>query len=156
MQSPGQAILVGVFSASLAGLACLASPRFAEAGSYGMGSGMMGHNMMGSPGGGVEASPVQAKPARAEALLGYIHDQDRACLQCHRVSGGSSGPSFVSIAANYAGQANAEQLLAQHIAHGLGRMPPGLASDAQAAQLARLILELTGTASPKHAEKRRP
>lgn len=161
MKYPRKAILLGIFSASLAGLAYLASPRFAEAGSYGMGSGMMGPGMMGpgmmgSPRGSVEASPAQVNPARAEALLSYIHDQGRACLQCHVVSGASFGPPFALIAASYASQANAEQLLTQHIAHGFGRMPPGLASDAQAARLARLILELPGTESPKHVEKGQP
>lgn len=161
MQLPRKAILVGIFSASLAGLACFASPRFAEAGSYGMGSGMMGTGMMGpgmmgSPRGSVEASPTQVNPARTEALLRYIHDQSRACLQCHVVSGTSFGPPFALIAASYANQANAEQLLAQHIAHGFGRMPPGLASDAQAEELAKLILELPETESPKHVEKGQP
>lgn len=141
-----KAIVLGVLSATFAGLT-LASPRLAEAGSYGMmGSGMMGPGMMGSPRRSAEASAAPVNPAHAKALLNYIHDQDPACLQCHVVSGASFGPSFASIAAHYAGQAGVEHLLAQHIAHGFGRMPPGLASDTQAAQLAQLILELPETA----------
>lgn len=155
MQYPRKAVVLGLLSAVFAGLTYLAGPRFAEAGmgSGMMGSGMMGPGMMGSPRGSVEASPAQANPARAEALLTYIHDQSRACLQCHVVSGASFGPSFASIAANYANRADAEQLLATHIAHGFGRMPPGLASDAQAAQLTRLILELP---EPSRSTSSRP
>ena len=54
----------------------------------------------------------------------------------HAVSEAGFGPPFALIAAHYAGQADAGQLLASHIARGFGRMPPGLASDAQAEQLA--------------------
>ncbi|MEO8921687.1 MAG: cytochrome C', partial [Caldimonas sp.] len=64
------------------------------------------------------------------------------------VSEAGFGPSFASIAANYSGQADADQRLAKHIAHGFGHMPPGLASDAQAAKLAKLILELPATSRP--------
>lgn len=146
MQYSRKAIVLGVLSATLAGLT-LAGPRLAEAGSYGMmGSGMMGPGMMGSPRGGAETSSAPVNPAHVKALLNYIHEQNPVCLQCHVVSGTSVGPSFASIAANYSGQADAEHLLATHIAHGFGRMPPGLASDTQAAQLARLILELPETA----------
>ncbi len=146
MRYPRKAINFGILSTTCFGLACFAGPRLAEAG--GMGLGMMGPGMMGSPRTTGEPSPVRVKPARAKALLSYIHDQSRACLQCHAVSEASLGPSFASIAANYSGQADAEQRLATHIAHGFGRMPPGLASDAQAAQLARLILELPATSRP--------
>jgi cytochrome c551/c552 len=128
------------------GLTCLAGPRLAEAG--GMGVGMMGPGMMGSPGSPEEASPGQVNPTRAKALLGYIHEHNPACLQCYVVSGASFGPSFESIATSYSSRADAENLLAMHIAHGFGRMPPGLASDAQATQLARLILNLSATSRP--------
>ncbi|TXH73958.1 c-type cytochrome [Thiobacillus sp.] len=144
-------IVLGIIATALTGLATLAGPQHAEAGSYGMGAGMMvpgrmGAGMMASPGDASPQAPVN--PARAKALLSYLHDQSPACLQCHGVSNASFGPAFASIAANYAHQPDAEQLLATHIAHGFGRMPPGLASDAQAAQLARLILELPATSRP--------
>lgn len=141
MRYPNKAIVLGVLSAAFVGLTCLAGSQFAEAG--GMGAGMMG-----SPGKTGETSPVRVKPARVKALLSYIHDQRSACLQCHAVSKESFGPSFASIAANYSGQVDAEQRLATHIAHGFGRMPAGLASDAQAAKLAKLILELPATSRP--------
>jgi cytochrome c551/c552 len=141
-----KAITFGILSAASFGLACLAGPRLAEAG--GMGVSMMGHGMVGSPGASGEPSPVRVKPARAKALLSYIHDQSRTCLQCHAVSAASFGPSFASIAANHSGQADAKKLLAKHIAHGFGRMPPGLTSDGQAVQLATLILELPAASTP--------
>lgn len=146
MRRSRKAIVFGILSAAGFGLACLVGPRLAEAG--GMGVGMMGHGMMGSPGTTREPSPVPVKPARAKALLSYIHDQSRTCLQCHAVSAASFGPSFASIAASHSGQADAEQRLAKHIAHGFGRMPPRLASDAQASQLAKLILELPAPSKP--------
>lgn len=146
MSYPHKVIVLGVLSAAFVGLACLAGPRFAEAG--GMGAGMMGPGMTGSPGTSVEPSPVRVNPARAKALLSYIHDQSPACLQCHAVSEAGFGPSFASISASYASQTDAKHLLATHIAHGFGRMPPGLVSDAQAAQLATLILELPATSRP--------
>lgn len=147
MKYPRKAIVSGLLASVLAGLSGLVAARLAEAGSYGMmGPGMMGPGMMGSSRGISEASPAPVNPAHARALLDYIHEQDPACLQCHVVSGASFGPSFASIAARYGGQAAAQQLLARHIAHGVGRMPAGLASDTQAARLARLILELPETA----------
>ena len=154
-----KAIVLGVLAATLTGLTHLADPQLAEAGSYGMGAGMMGPammgpGMMGPPGG--TGTPAQVNPARAETLLSYIHEQSPACLQCHVVSGVSFGPSFALIAANNAHLADAEQRLAAHIAHGFGRMPPGLASDAQAAQLAKLILELPMPESPRHIGTGRP
>ena len=142
MQIPYKVIGVSVFSAGFVGLIYLAGPQLAEAGSYGMGPGMMGSGMMASPGVGAGTAQEPVNPARAEALLSYIHENNPGCLQCHDVSGRSFGPSFSLIATNFAHQGNAEQILSQHIAHGVGRMPPGLASDAQAKQLARLILDL--------------
>ncbi|MGE5319449.1 MAG: c-type cytochrome [Hyphomicrobiaceae bacterium] len=146
--------------AAATGLSCLVGLRPAEAGSYGMGPGMMGPGMMGPgmmgpPGANQETSPAQVNPSRAEALLSYIHEQDPVCLQCHVVAGTSFGPSFASIAANYANRADAEQRLTQHIAQGFGRMPPGLASAAQAARLAKLILELPEPESPSQAGQTR-
>ncbi len=136
-----------VFGLAVAfGLTCLAGPRLAEAG--GMGVGMMGPGMMGSPGSPEEASSGQVNPTRAKALLSYIHEHDPACLQCHSISGAGFRPSFDSIAANYSSRADAENLLAMHIVHGFGRMPPGFASDAQATQLARLIMGLSVSTRP--------
>lgn len=145
MRYSREAMVFGLVVA-FTGLTCLAGPRLAEAG--GMGVGMIGPGMMGSPGSPEEASPGQVNPTRAKALLGYIHEHNPACLQCHVVSGASFGPSFESIATSYSSRADAENLLAMHIAHGFGRMPPGLASDAQATQLARLIMGLSVTSRP--------
>ena len=160
MQYPFRTIVSGVLLAALAGLVLLSEAPLAQAGSYGMGpgmmgSGMMGPGMMGSPQGNADASPAAVNPARADALLAYIHEHDPACLQCHAISGASFGPSFASIATRYAGQRGVEPLLAQHIAHGFGRMPPGLASDAEAARLARRILELADQQALNQAERPR-
>ncbi len=144
MRYSREAMVFGLAAAF--GLTCLAGPRLAEAG--GMGVGMMGPGMMGSPGSPEEASSGQVNPTRAKALLSYIHEHDPACLQCHSISGAGFGPSFESIAANYSSRADAENLLAMHIAHGFGRMPPGFASDAQATQLARLIMGLSVSTRP--------
>ena len=142
MQNRNRTFGLGVFSAGLAGLLCLAAPPLAEAGSYGMGSGMMGPGMMASPRGSAEASQEPVNPASAQALLSYIRENNPGCLQCHEVSGSGIGPSFAMVARNYASQGDAEQIISQRIAHGFGRMPAGLASDAQAKQLARRILDL--------------
>ena len=138
MQYPRKVLVLGMVSLASVGL-MLTGPHPAEAGSYGMGSGMMGRGMMAPPSGNAEA-PVN--PARAEALQRYIQEEVPSCLRCHAVSRSSFGPSFAAIATNYADQADAEQILSQRIAHGIGRMPPGFATDAQAERLARLILDL--------------
>lgn len=158
MQPPLRTIGAGGLLAVLAGLTVLSAVSPAQAGSYGMGPGMMGSGMMGpgrmgSPPGSAEASPATVDPARADALLAYIHEHDPACLQCHAISGASFGPSFASIATRYAGQSGVEALLAQHIADGFGRMPPGLASEAEAARLARRILELADRPPLNQAER---
>lgn len=155
MSNRRKAISWGILAAAFTGLTYLAGSQLAGGDSYGMGPGMMGFGMMAPPRRGVEPSPASVNPARAKALLSYIHEQNPVCLQCHAISGAGFGPPFALIAEHYAGQADAEQLLAGHIAHGFGRMPPGLVSDAQAEQLARLILELPETASPNQAEQGR-
>lgn len=114
---------------------------------YGMGSGMMGGRMMGpgmmgQPYNESGTAPVRVNPERSKALLAYIHDQRLPCLQCHVVSGGGLGPPFDAVSANYANRRDASSILEDHIAHGIGRMPAGLASESQATQLARLILSL--------------
>ena len=115
--------------------------------SLAMGAGMMGAGTMGS--GMMGSAPRQAAPegentGHGGALVVYIQTQRLACLQCHGVETSGLGPAFALIAANYAKQPDAARLLAEHIAQGFGRMPGGLASDAQAAQLAKMILELSG------------
>jgi len=136
MQHTYKAIGLGVLFAGLAGLMSLAGPPPAEAG---MGPGMMGSGMMMSPDGGAQEL---VSHAGADALVGYIHENNLGCLQCHAVSGRGFGPSFSAIATNAARQDNAQQMLSRHIAHGIGRMPAGLASDEQARRLARLILDM--------------
>lgn len=109
----------------------------------------MGGGMMGMGGGRSDTSVASVNPAQSEKLLAYIKKQNLACLQCHTVSHSAFGPSFASIATNYAKQSDAAQVLSQHIAHGIGRMPPGLATESQAKQIAHLILDLYGPQSTK-------
>lgn len=107
-----------------------------------MGGGMMGPGMMGSQGAPEVPSSVAVNPHRAEAVESYIRNQNLVCLQCHSVSGSGFGPPFALVAASYAGKRGAQETLTEHILQGFGRMPPGLATAAQAAQLAKMILAL--------------
>ncbi len=119
----------------------------------GSGFGMMHSGMMGMSSRSGETSPVPVDPARANALLGYIHAQNLQCLQCHKISNAGIGPSYGSVAVRYAHQEDATQILSNHIAHGFGRMPQGMASDIQAAELAKLILKLEDTEIPKSSSQ---
>jgi len=111
-----------------------------------MGGGMMGSGMMGGtrPNGGGGA------PSDNSGSLGsYIQSQGLSCMSCHAMAGNGLGPPFTDIARRYKGQAHAKDDLANSIANGVsGRwqgyppMPGGLASPSQAAELARLILDL--------------
>jgi cytochrome c551/c552 len=115
---------------------------------YGMGPGMMGGY---GPGYGMGPGMMSRQPTNetpmlpsahtpASALLGYIRGQNLPCLQCHDVSTPRFGPAFVSVARYFAAIPNARRTLAAYITHGIGPMPAGLASDEQAADLAKLIL----------------
>jgi cytochrome c551/c552 len=112
-------------------------PSFAHGGMGGM-----GHGMMGMPDGSQEKSPIAVNSSHAKKLLSYIQNEHLQCMQCHAVSKVTVGPSFSSVSANYAHKKDAIQILGNHIAHGFGRMPPGLANDQQAHDLSKLILSL--------------
>lgn len=128
---PGALVKVGLF--------CLALLSLDIGQVFAMGGGMMGM------GGGQDDKAVAAvKPAKSEALLAYIKHENLVCLQCHTVSHAAVGPSFALIATNYAQQKDAKQVLSKHIAHGIRTMPAGLATESQAKQLAKLIMELYG------------
>lgn len=150
-----------LLSVALAAPLSLAFPQIAHGDSYGMGPGMMSGGMMGGgamgPGmmgpqeGPAASSSMPVNPDRAQALETYIRSQNLVCLQCHSVSGNGFGPPFALIAATYAGKRGAEEILAEHISQGFGRMPSGLATSAQSARLARMILALPSA----NGEKRR-
>jgi len=108
----------------------------------GMGHGMMGRDMTGTTDGTDESESITVNPSQSKELLGYVQNQHLQCMQCHTVSKASFGPSFSSASARYAHTKDAVQVLSDHIAHGIGRMPPGLASEQQAQDLANLILGL--------------
>lgn len=110
---------------------------------YGMGAGMMmGGGMMGQSSNG-QATTISVNSKDADALLAYIRSNNLPCTQCHRVSGNGFGPSFAAISASYANRDDAKSILEDHIEHGFGRMPGGLANSSESAHLARLILDLT-------------
>ncbi len=104
---------------------------------------MMGGGMMGQSPKNDQATSTDVNPERADALLAYIRKNSLPCTSCHSVSGNGVGPSFATIAANYADRDNAETTLENHIANGFGRMPDGLVSKSKAAVLAKMILGLT-------------
>lgn len=102
----------------------------------------MGHGMMGMQNDSDQSDKAKVNPERAKALLGYIHEQNLQCIQCHSVSGSGMAPSFASISAGYAHKKDAREILGRNIAHGIRNMPGGLATEAQSAQLAKMILML--------------
>lgn len=90
----------------------------------------------------------QAAPAKAPAAL-----QDHACMACHEVRQGSTGPAFAWVAWRYRGQANAEDALTAFIEHGgpghwPGNMPDLNVPPADARDIARWILSLPPEAPP--------
>ncbi len=98
----------------------------------------------GSSNGGNGASGNKSGP-----LGVYIQSNGLSCMSCHAVSRNVVGPAFTNIARRYEGQTGAEDNLAKSIANGVAErwkgyppMPAGLASKAQAKELARLILNL--------------
>lgn len=107
-----------------------------------MGGGMMSGGMMGQSSNIDQTASASVNPEHADALLGYIRKNNLPCTSCHSVSGGGVGPSFATVAANYAGHEDAANTLEDHIANGFGRMPGGLASKSEAAVLANMILGL--------------
>lgn len=132
------ALLVFFFSAS-------ACASFALAGSTDYAMMHMGGMMMGpgsaSAGGGT--SPSNGP------LAAYVGSHNLSCFSCHAINGQGIGPSITEIAHRYAGQAGAEEMLSSSITEGVSgkwndhrAMPGGLASPAQARELARLILSL--------------
>ncbi|MEO6985834.1 MAG: c-type cytochrome [Paralcaligenes sp.] len=107
-------------------------------------------SMRGGMMGGMRSNGGNSASVNKSGPLGvYIQSNGLSCISCHAVSGNSVGPAFTDIARRYAGQAGAEDNLAESIANGVSErwkgyppMPAGLASKAQAKELARLILDL--------------
>lgn len=140
-------LLAGLLGlAPLPTLPALAAFQAKVAQGYGPGSmigpGMMNGGMIGQPSGNQTAPSAPATTDQAKALVGYIHDQKLGCLQCHDLVGGGMVPSFDTVSTRYAGRSDAKPLLENHIAHGVGEMPPDMATEAQASRLTDLILGL--------------
>lgn len=114
-----------------------------------MGGGMMGGGMMGRGMNGQSPQGETASNPAAQDLVGYVRSNGLGCFSCHSVGTRRIGPAFDDVAKRYAGQSNAQGELARSIANGAtGKwagypaMPGGLASQAQASNLATLILAL--------------
>lgn len=133
-------VLISIVAVS--GIYAVLSPALAYGDMGGMGHGMMGRGMTETPDGSDESAPITVNPSRARELSGYVQSQQLQCMQCHAVSKASIGPSFSAVSARYAHRKDAIQVLSDNIAHGIGRMPPGLANELQARDLAKLILGL--------------
>lgn len=132
-----RAVFVVLGMVMLSGIYYVVNPSFAHGGMGGM-----GHGMMGMQEGSKEEPPITANASHAKALLTYIQKQRLQCLQCHAVSKTMVGPSFASVSARYDKKEDAAKILGAHIAHGIGRMPPGFANKDQANELAQLIIRL--------------
>lgn len=132
-------VLVSIVVVS--GIYAALSPALAHGDMGGMG-GMMGRGMTAAPDGSNEPAPITVNPSQARELSGYVQSQHLQCMQCHAVSKSSIAPSFSVVSARYAHRKDAVQVLSENIAHGIGRMPPGLANKQQAHDLAKLILGL--------------
>lgn len=107
-----------------------------------MGGGMMAGGMMSPSSNGDQSTSVSVNPKQADALLGYLRDKNLPCTQCHGISRNGFGPSFAAVAAHYANERDAATVLTDHIEKGFGRMPGGLATESEARELARMILNL--------------
>jgi cytochrome c len=89
-----------------------------------------------------QSSQQHINKADADKLVQFVSSQGLPCMSCHGVTMAGVGPSFAGIAARYEELSDADQVLSSHIANGFGRMPPGMASPAQARVLAKLIIDL--------------
>lgn len=107
-----------------------------------MGQGMMSGGMMGQPAEPAAAPAATANPRRAATLQSYIQGHHLSCMQCHGIENNGFDPSFAEVSAAYEQRHGARALLAEHIANGFGRMPGGLASQAEAERLAAMIESL--------------
>lgn len=80
--------------------------------------------------------------------------QSKGCLACHAVDKQVVGPAWIDVAKKFHGQANAVAELAKRIKNGgVGvwgqvQMPPQQLTDAEAKQLAQMVLALYKPSSP--------
>jgi cytochrome c len=84
--------------------------------------------------------------ATAPALASQELATKKNCLTCHQMQAKSVGPSYKDVAAKYAGQKDAVDMLAKKIikggsgAWGPVPMPPNAVSEVEAKQLATWVL----------------
>ena len=115
-----------------------------------MGGGIMGGGMMGGFGQRGESGPSKGSNPAWDELSSYVQSNGLACMSCHAYSARGAGPAFADIARRFAGHPGSRAELARAISNGVSGkwsgyppMPAGLATLAQATQLAGLILRLT-------------
>lgn len=98
-------------------------------------------------------APVLAAPkinqTDAKQLLSYVNSNGLACMSCHAIDHRVIGPPWQDVAVRYKGKPHAETTVANAIANGntglwagYPPMPAGMATPAQAKDLAKLILHL--------------
>lgn len=84
----------------------------------------------------------------APALANQDLATKKNCLTCHQLQAKSVGPSYKDVAAKYAGQKDAADMLAKKIikggsgAWGPVPMPPNAVTEAEAKQLATWVLTI--------------
>jgi len=132
-------------SMALSMLLLVPGQTFAAGMMDGQGMGMMRGGMMSQSPKNDQAASASINPKNADALLAYIHSNNLSCTQCHGISSNGFGPSFAAVSASYANRNDAVSVLEDHIEHGFGRMPSGLASGYEDNHLARMILDLTNS-----------
>ena len=95
------------------------------------------------------ASGLTVSAARADeshdVTAGKELVKANSCFTCHTMHGAKIGPGFADIAAKYAGNSKAHELLMNEVAHGVKgtAMPPNTSlSDAERDQIVDWILSL--------------
>lgn len=101
------------------------------------------------------ASAGGVNQSDAAKLTAYVQDNGLSCMGCHGIDAKLVGPAWTDVAKKYQGDPKAPSELAKRIADGgsgiWGQvpMPSGLATPAQAKELAGMILALDPCAKGK-------
>ncbi len=134
-----RSLVIAVFALSLG----LAAPLHARS------QGMMGGGMMGGYGPRAEPGPSKGSNPQWDEFSSYVRSNGLACMSCHAYSGRGTGPALADITRRFAGRPDSRKELARSISNGVSGqwpgyppMPGGLATPAEATQLAGLILSL--------------
>lgn len=94
------------------------------------------------------AGATEFNKADAGKIQAYVQSKGLACMSCHGIDNKIVGPAWTDVAKKYKGDPKAEAELTKRIANGgsgiwgATPMPAGMATPAQAKDLAKLILGL--------------